>query len=68
MFKTKMLSATLAATLAFGTFGVSFTATAASKAEQELVGYLTSLGVQDSFTWERIEGASLSDATIYGVS
>lgn len=68
MFKTKMLSATLAATLAFGTFGVSFTATAASKAEQELVGYLTSLGVQDSFTWERIEGDSLSDATIYGVS
>lgn len=56
------------AALSFAALSMSFTASATSKAEQELVDYLSSMGIQESFTWERIEGDSLSDATIYGIT
>ncbi len=64
MFKKKIIVAALSC----AALGVSFTASAATKAEQELVAYLSSMGIQESFSWERIEGDSLSDATIYGVT
>lgn len=59
---------TIAAVLSCAALGMSFSAFAASKAEQELVAYLSSMGIEESFTWQRIEGDSLSDATIYGIT
>ncbi len=64
MFKKKII----AAVLSCAALGVSFTASAVSKAEQELTVFLHSMGMEESFSWERIEGDSLSDATIYGIT
>lgn len=68
MYKKKLLSTAVATAIFFGFFGASSAIYAESKVEQELSEYLTSLGVQDRLTWERGEGDSLSNATIYGVS
>lgn len=59
---------TIIAALSCAALGVSYTASASSDAEQEFIDYLSSMGVQESFSWERIEGESLSDATIYGIT
>ena len=64
MFKKRIV----AGALSFAALAVSFSVSAASKAEQELVDYLTSIGMKDSVSWERITGNSLSDATLYGVT
>lgn len=64
MFKKRIV----AGALSFAALAVSFSVSAASNAEQELVDYLTSIGMQDSVSWERIKGNSLSDATLYGVT
>lgn len=68
MYKKKILSAAVATVMSFGAFGLTSAAYAASKAEQELTEYLTSFGIQDRFTWERVEGDSLANATVYGVT
>ena len=64
MFKRKVTGAVLVCAASF----MSVSVFAASKAEQELVDYLSSIGVQDRVTWERVEGDSLADATIYGIT
>ncbi|WP_432787044.1 hypothetical protein AAEX37_01128 [Oligella sp. MSHR50489EDL] len=67
MNKNVILSSTKALLVGLTGLAISSTASASAKAEQELRDYLSSLGVQDSFTWQRIRGDSLADATIYGV-
>ena len=64
MFKRKVTGAVLVCAASF----MSVSVFAASKAEQELADYLSSVGVQDRVTWERVEGDSLADATIYGIT
>lgn len=68
MNKKKLYSMAMTATMSFAGFSLSFGAFAASSAEEELNEYLTSLGVQDKVSWERVEGKSLSKAKIYGLT
>ena len=68
MYKKKILTTIVTTTLSFGTFGISSVSYASTQAEQELIEYLKSVGIQDNVTWERIEGDTLSKAKVYGIS
>lgn len=68
MFKKKILSTGIAFALSFAGVAISPTVSASAQAEQELRDYLSSFGIEDRFSWERIEGDSLAEATIYGVT
>lgn len=67
MYKKMILSNGAAFLLALASAAISPTVFASSQAEVELKEYLASIGLEDSFSWDRIEGDSLADATLYGV-
>ncbi|PMC16244.1 hypothetical protein CJ230_10295 [Oligella urethralis] len=67
MFKNIVFAGAKAVFFGLAALTISTTASASAKVEQELRDYLSSMGIQDSFSWQRIQGESLADATIYGV-
>lgn len=68
MYKKKVLSMTVAAAMSISGLALTAVAQATTQAEQELRDYLSSIGIEDNFSWERIKGDTLSDATVYGVT
>ncbi|MDO5667661.1 MAG: hypothetical protein Q4G44_07550 [Alcaligenaceae bacterium] len=68
MYKKSILSLSAAVALSLTGGAFSSVAYASAQAEQELRTYLASFGLEDSFSWERIEGDSLADASVYGVT